>query len=97
MRASVETRFTAVRERRSGRPILQLAPFVDLGGVWNHPTNPNLLPSQNFLAGIGAGVIWEPVRDLVIRLDGGRSLVTLPDKGNNLQEQSFYFSMGYRF
>ncbi len=97
VRGLVETRFTAVREKRSGRPILQLAPFVDLGGVWNHPRNPNLLPSQNFLAGIGAGLIWEPVRDLVIRLDGARSLVALPDKGNNLQEQSFYFSMGYRF
>ncbi len=97
VRASLETRFTAVREGASGRPLLQVAPFIDVGGVWNHPGNPNPLPSRNFLAGIGAGLIWEPVRDLVIRLDGAGPLAVLPDRGNDLQEQAFYFSVGYRF
>lgn len=97
VRASVETRLTAVREGGTQRPILQFAPFIDLGGVWNHPNNPNPLPSRNFLAGIGAGVIWEPVRDLVIRLDGAGPLAILPDRGNDLQDQAFYFSVGYRF
>jgi len=97
VRASLESRITVVREGGSQRPIFQVAPFVEVGGIWNHPGNPNPLPSQNLIAGVGAGFIWEPVRDLVIRVDGAGPLVVLRDRGNDLQDQAFYFSVGYRF
>ncbi|MEN9207764.1 MAG: ShlB/FhaC/HecB family hemolysin secretion/activation protein, partial [Gloeomargarita sp. GMQP_bins_14] len=97
LRLSLETRFTPVRETKTGRPVLQLASFVDVGKVWNNPNNPNPLPDRKWIAGIGGGVIWEPVQDFVIRLDGAGPFVKLQDRGDNLQERAFYFSVGYRF
>jgi hemolysin activation/secretion protein len=37
VRASLESRITVVREGGSQRPIFQVAPFVEVGGIWNHP------------------------------------------------------------
>lgn len=96
-RLSLETRFTPVREAETGRPILQFAPFIDLGQVWNNPNNPNRVPEGRFIAGLGGGIIWEPVQNFVIRLDGAGPLVKLRDRGEDLQEKAFYFSVGYRF
>jgi hemolysin activation/secretion protein len=81
---------------QSKRPILQLAPFFDAGTVWNHPDNPNLLPEQTFLAGLGLGLIFEPIRNLNFRVDYGYPLINLDDRGNNLQDDGIYFSVNYR-
>lgn len=96
-RLSVEDRI-AVRRNAGGTPTLQLAPFVELGTVWNSAKNPNPLPKQTFLIGSGLGVIWQPflgIEGLSVRLDWGVPLINLRDKGNNLQEQSLYFGVGY--
>lgn len=67
-RFSVEQRIPILKAK-SGRATLQLAPFVDLGQVWNNPRNPFPLPSQTFLIGVGAGLIWTPVPEIAVRLD----------------------------
>ncbi|RAQ38848.1 peptide ABC transporter permease, partial [Arthrospira sp. O9.13F] len=76
-------------------PTLQLAPFLDMGQVWNHPNNPNSLPSQTFLVGGGLGLLWEPIPHLNIRLDYGFPLIQLRDRGDNLQDHGIYFNLVY--
>lgn len=96
VRISVEDRIT-VQRNASGLPILQLAPFAELGAVWNRSDNPNLLPRQNFLASLGLGLLWQPVPNLNVRLDYGVPLVSLRDRGNNVQDHGFHFSVSYQF
>lgn len=95
-RVSLEDRIALVRND-AGEATLQVAPFVDLGKVWNTSGNPNRLPSQTFLAGAGLGILWQPVRSLNVRLDYGIPLLRLKDRGNDVQDQGFYFSVYYLF
>lgn len=94
VRLSLENRITIQRNGR-GASTLQLAPFFECGSVWNHPGNPNFQAKQNFLAGLGLGLLWEPSPQLQMRLDYGLPLVKLSDRGNNLQDQALYFSLKY--
>ena len=94
-RISVEDRIAVVRNA-SGLPTLQIAPFVDFGKVWNKSDNPNPLPRQNFLAGGGIGLIWQPIPRLFVRLDGAIPFVNLDDRGNNVQDKAFYFNVSYQ-
>jgi hemolysin activation/secretion protein len=96
IRLSVESRFVMARNEE-GRTVLQLAPFIDVGSVWNNSRNLNALPNQNFLAGGGVGVLYEPIKRLNLRLDYAIPFVNLSDRGSNLQESSLYFSIGYQF
>jgi hemolysin activation/secretion protein len=75
---------------------MQVAPFIDLGWVWNVDDNPNPLPDERFLAGVGLGLIWQPIPNLNIRLDYGIPLVNIDDRGENAQDQGFYFSVNYQ-
>jgi hemolysin activation/secretion protein len=94
-RFSVEDRITLEREESTGIPILQLAPFVDLGAIKNVGNNPNPAADQKFLAGIGVGLLWEVAPGLNLRLDYALPLVDLDDRGNNAQDEGFYFSVNY--
>lgn len=96
IRLSLESRFVVARNE-DGRTVLQLAPFIDIGTVWNNSRNLNLLPNQNVLAGGGLGILFEPVKRLNLRLDYALPFVNLSDRGSNLQESSLYFSIGYQF
>jgi len=96
IRLSIEDRIALARDT-AGIPILQLAPFLDLGYVWNDSDNPNTEVDQRFLAGLGLGVAWEPFENFTIRLDYGIPLVDLDDRGDNLQDDGFYFNIGYGF
>jgi hemolysin activation/secretion protein len=96
IRLSLESRFVVARNEE-GRTVLQLAPFVDFGTVWNNSRNLNVLPNQNFLAGGGLGVLFEPIKRLNLRLDYAIPFVNLSDRGSNLQESALYFSIGYLF
>jgi hemolysin activation/secretion protein len=96
IRLSVESRFVMARNEE-GRTVLQLAPFVDVGSVWNNSRNLNALPNQNFLAGGGVGVLYEPIKRLNLRLDYAIPFVNLSDRGSNVQESALYFSLGYQF
>ncbi|ERT03556.1 polypeptide-transport-associated ShlB-type domain protein [Lyngbya aestuarii BL J] len=39
--------------------------------------------------------MWEPLPGLNLRLDYGVPLVDLQDRGNNIQDDGFYFSVTY--
>ena len=93
-RVSIEDRITLQRDG-SGNPKLQLAPFLEAGRVWNAPNNPNTLPNQTFLAGVGLGVIWEPIERLNLRVDYAFPLVRISDRGDNLQDKGIYFNIIY--
>jgi hemolysin activation/secretion protein len=95
-RFSAENRITLQRDG-AGQAILQLAPFLNMGSVWNRDDNPNFLLGQNFLASVGTGIIWEPFKNLVMRFDYAIPLIKLSDKSNNLQDQGVNFSLGYKF
>lgn len=98
LRLGVENRIT-IETDPAGLPIIQLAPFVDMGVVWNQSDNPNQLPQQNFLAGAGLGFLWGQalgIDGLTMRLDYAIPLVDLQDRGNNIQDQGFYFSLRYQ-
>ena len=94
-RISLEDRIILERDEEDN-PQFQLAPFVDLGKVWNDSDNPKELEDETFLIGVGLGVILEPVEGLNIRIDYAAPLVDLDDKGNNAQDDGFYFSVDYR-
>ena len=96
LRFSIEDRITLFRNTAE-EPIFVLAPFFDLGYVWNDANNPNFLPDQRFLAGLGLGVIWQPVENFNIRLDYAPPLIDLVDRGNDIQDNGFYFRLGYDF
>jgi hemolysin activation/secretion protein len=90
----IEERFTIARDE-SGEGIFTLAPFFNMGSVWNVDDNPNNLPDQNFIAAVGLGLLWEPLEGLNLRLDYAPPLVDLDDKGDNIQDNGFYFSLSY--
>ncbi len=94
-RFSVEDRITLQRND-AGVSIFQLAPFIDLGSIWNHPDNPNKLPRQTFLASAGLGLLWEPLPRLSLRLDYAIPFIDLDDRGTNAQDNGFFFSVNYR-
>ena len=95
-RFSLENRFVALRNEKNAA-LLQVIPFLDAGAIWNHANNPNTLPRQNFLAGGGIGLLFTPLEKLNIRLDYAIPFVNLSDRGTNLQESAFYFSLSYQF
>jgi len=97
-RFSIEDRWT-VRRNEAGRSLLQLAPFFDAGLVWNDRNNPNALSSdKRFLAGVGLGLLWQPLPTLNVRVDYGVPLVGISDNGSDsLQSRGLYFTVGYNF
>ena len=95
-RFSLENRFVALRNEKNAA-LLQVIPFLDAGAIWNHANNPNTLPRQNFLAGGGIGLLFTPLEKLIISLDYAIPFVNLSDRGTNLQESAFYFSLSYQF
>ncbi|MBD2340993.1 ShlB/FhaC/HecB family hemolysin secretion/activation protein [Calothrix sp. FACHB-156] len=95
-RLSIEDRIALQRDD-TGQPNLQIAPFVDMGAVWNTADNPNKLTGETFLASIGLGLIWEPIPSFLVRLDYAQPLIAWRDRGENAQDRGFYFSAGYRF
>jgi hemolysin activation/secretion protein len=95
VRFSLEDRMTIAKDE-SGNSVLQFAPFVDLGTVWNVDSNPNKLPNKTFLVGTGFGVIWQPLPNMNVRLDYATPLMNLSDRSENVQDDALYFSVNYR-
>ncbi len=97
-RLSVEDRIIALRNE-SGLPIIQVIPFLDLGTVWNQSNNPNKQPAQTFLGSAGLGLLWNEamgIDRLSFRLDYGIPFINLKERGNNVQDEGFYFSVRYQ-
>ena len=97
IRFSLETRLTALREEKTKRSLLQIAPFIDLGAIWNDARNPASSPSQSFLAAGGLGLIIEPIERLIFRIDAAIPFVNLQERGNNLQDAAIYFNTSYQW
>lgn len=95
-RLSAEDRITVSRNQ-TGAPVLQFVPFVDLGVVWNRSSSPNVIPDQRLLGAGGLGVILEPAPGFLIRADYAVPFSRLNDRGGNVQDRGFYFSVGYSF
>ena len=96
LRFSIEDRI-AIQRDAAGTPTLQVAPFLDLGKVWNKSDNPNRLPNQTFLAAIGLGLLWQPIPKLNVRLDYAVPFLRLKDRGDDVQDKGFNFSVYYQF
>ncbi|AFZ59682.1 ShlB/FhaC/HecB family hemolysin secretion/activation protein [Anabaena cylindrica FACHB-243] len=97
-RVAIEDRITVKRDA-AGLPIIQVIPFTNLGAVWNKSDNPNNLPNQTFLASAGLGLLWNQalgIEHLIMRLDYGIPFIDLDDRGNNAQDDGFYFSVRYQ-
>ena len=96
-RFSAEARVPLLRNRQ-GSPKLQLAPFFDVGQVWNTQNMTNQ-DSNEVLAGIGVGVLWEPVSGLNLRLDYGNPLIegSNTSSPSSLQDEAIYFNLNHRF
>lgn len=98
-RFSTEDRIAIFRDG-VGIPWLQVIPFVDMGQTWNVSDNPNPQGNQRFLIGAGLGLLLEPpidpLRDFTIRVDYGFPFIDLDDKGNDPQNNGFYFSVSYQ-
>lgn len=73
--------------------ILQLAPFFEIGTVWN---NREINPDPTTIASLGLGLRWLIKPDLSLRLDYGIPLISVGDRGNSLQENGLYFSVRYQ-
>lgn len=94
VRLSIEDRITVDRNV-AGESALQLVPFLDFGAVFNTDDNPNELSQENtVLVGVGAGIIWRPVRSLSLRVDYGIGLVDV-EEGDNIQDDGLYFRLVY--
>jgi hemolysin activation/secretion protein len=93
-RVSLEGRVPVWKTKKDKRPILQIAPFLEAGGVWNVLQNVKGQPQEGFLAGAGVGLLFQPSRKLNIRLDYGVPLVSVSDGDRSLQENGLYFSVG---
>jgi hemolysin activation/secretion protein len=95
LRFSLEHRLVVARNSK-GASVAQIAPFFDMGTVSNVSKNPTATPNQNFLAGAGLGLILQPAPGLNLRFDYAVPFRKVDEKNDNLQDQAFYFSLGYQ-
>ena len=93
---SVEDRWTLFKNR-AGEPVFTFTPFANLGTVWNQGDNPNELPDENFIAAIGVGFIWQPLNGLNLQFQYAPPLISLDDKGDDIQDDGLHFSIDYAF
>lgn len=96
IRFSIEDRLTLV-SNSEGDSTLVLAPFLDMGLVWQVAGNPNELPDRQFLIATGLGLLWQPLEKLNLRLDYAPPLIALDDFDDDIQDDGLYFSAGYSF
>ena len=94
-RFSIEDRITILKNKE-GNSAIQVAPFLDMGSVWNVSDNPNQLLDQTFLIGVGLGLLLQPFDGFHIRLDYGYPFIDLDDRGENAQDDGFYFQVIYQ-
>jgi hemolysin activation/secretion protein len=72
----------------SANNVFQLAPFIDVGTVWNNNSNPNTLLST------GVGLQWRTDK-LNARIDWGIPLINYPTQKGSWQDNGLYFSIRY--
>jgi hemolysin activation/secretion protein len=92
----IEDRIT-IAKNNAEQPVFVIAPFFNMGAVWNVTDNPNQLPEGDFIAALGLGLLWQPAEGLNFRLDYAPPLIDLDDRGNDIQDDGLYFSVNYSF
>ncbi len=95
-RFSLEDRITIVKNDVD-QPIFVMAPFFNMGVVWNKDDNPNPLPDDNFIAALGLGLLWQPVEGFNLRLDYAPPLIDIDSRGDDVQDDGLHFSVNYSF
>ncbi|MGV2827802.1 ShlB/FhaC/HecB family hemolysin secretion/activation protein [Myxosarcina sp. GI1(2024)] len=91
--ASAELRIPILRiDRLDG--VVQLAPFIDLGKVWN---SDEVTIDNDFISAVGLGLVFRAGENFNARLDWGIPLVDIATENNSLQEDGIYFSVNYNF
>ena len=93
VQASVELQFPVARDEE-GLATVKLLPFVEAGTIWN---SSGVNSTNQSLIGLGLGATYQPMRNLLLRLDYGIPLVNVSNSGNNLQDSGLYFSINANF
>ena len=91
--ASAELRIPVLRFEKIGG-LVQIAPFFDLGTVWN---NDDLEISSSTLPSLGVGVNFSLGDRFNARLDWGIPLSDVEIENDSLQEDGIYFSLNSSF
>lgn len=86
---SVELRLPIIRQPE-GIGTVQIAPFFDIGTVWNHEDE---VISPNTLASIGLGLLWQRDPSWSAQLYWGIPLTRVEDEGGSLQDKGITFSI----
>ena len=92
--ASAEIRTPIIRIPK-WETTVELAPFFDLGTVWNHSSS-DVDIEQQTLSSLGVGLRLLVGQNFNARFDWGIPLVKVDKNGNSLQENGLYFSIEYR-
>jgi hemolysin activation/secretion protein len=90
---SFEVRVPIMRDDRLG--VLHLAPFFDIGTVWNNDKSLSL-PNPKTLLSIGLGLRWDISSYFSAQLDWGIPLNQVDDQGDTLQDNGIVFSIRLR-
>jgi hemolysin activation/secretion protein len=94
LRLALENRISLAKSRE--QDTFLAVPFLDLGYAWNNANSPKDTPLPNLLVSAGLGLIWQPSRNMGVRLDYGIPLSQASINGINLRNPSLYFSVNYR-
>lgn len=70
---------------------LSLAPFFEVGTVWDN--QPQFIATPSTLASTGLGLRFQTNDCLSARIDWGIPLINVPDNRSTLQESGVYFSL----
>lgn len=91
--ASAELRIPVLRLKKIGG-LVQLAPFLDVGTVWN---SDDVEISNATLPSLGVGLNFSIGDSFNARLDWGIPLTTVEAQSSSLQEDGIYFSLNSSF
>jgi hemolysin activation/secretion protein len=93
--ASAELRFPIVGRSDGGLGVVQIAPFIDAGTVWNSSGRDDF--DTQTLVSVGAGLRWEMSDRLAASFYWGIPLVDVNSRQRTWQEKGLHFSVRSRF
>ena len=81
-----------------GRPVLQLAPFFDIGRSWDKggAFRERGDESMKTLSSLGVGLRYAPSERMLAEIYWGGALRSVPDRGNGLQNYGVHFRLTAR-
>ena len=90
---SVEVRVPVLHDRR-GEPMVQLAPFSDVGSGWSArgPT-----PDPKYLASVGIGLRWAITETIGFQIYWGEKLKNVTTPGGDLQDAGIHLQLSSEF